>query len=189
MSPGIIKGDGLTSGRSCGRSRSYHVGFPTPSLARVGRSRVVSQWRERGELVLSDFLTSASWWRSSQRLYFISFKGFESKVTSSRNDYSSSGFAGIWLYLSPFSTWPSSHHHLLSQSSQARLLWTHSAACWLEQKTLRLSILSSTLRWNACASLKFPIPAKCSSHAEFFVLSHHTMLLHTPPSLYTVFPL
>ena len=44
MSSGIIKGDGFTSARGGGRSRSYNAGFPTPLLASVGSSHVVSQW-------------------------------------------------------------------------------------------------------------------------------------------------
>lgn len=50
MSSGIIKGDGLTSVRGCGRSRSYNAELPTSLLGCTGssvRRDDVFQWGER----------------------------------------------------------------------------------------------------------------------------------------------
>lgn len=50
MSSGIIKGDGLTSVRGCGRSRSYNAELPTSLLGCTGssvRRDDVFQWGKR----------------------------------------------------------------------------------------------------------------------------------------------
>lgn len=185
MSPGIIKRWWINKWEKLWQSRSYHVGFPTPSLRGLAGHELSLSGEREGELVLSDFLTSASWWRSSQRLLFISFKGFESKVTSSRNDYSSSGFAesGCTCLHSPLGHLPTIicfPRVLRPSCSEPTVL----PVGWNRKPWDSASL--STLRWNACASLKFPMPAKCSSHAEFFVLSHHHAVAHTSKPVYSV---
>lgn len=97
-------------------------GVSTPSLAQgwqVTSCLSVARERRVGPLWLPDVSILV---KVLTAIILHLIQRFESKVTSSRNDYSSSGFAGIWLYLSPFSTWPSSHHHLLSQSSSPAAL-------------------------------------------------------------------
>lgn len=155
---------------------------------------------EKDDSLSSNFLTLASG-EVACRDHILSHSKSLNEVTSSKYDYNSfCSYKNLFLNVShlqlaifippsAFSNFPrplALDNHKGALGQQCRLL-TGTENSWIQHlfsPPLPFLYLGMIMH----VSLKFPTPARCSSHTKLLAVSHHIMLSHTPTGLCTLKP-